>query len=65
MTAVGVGALTERSDGLCFGLWFLCLRRGGRLACRPISDRRIALAVERNAETKGNEHENTDGAYVP
>jgi hypothetical protein len=64
MTAVGVGALTERSAGLCFSLWFLYLRRGARLACRTMSNRRRVLAVERNTENKENEYENTDGANV-
>jgi hypothetical protein len=59
MTAVGVGASTERSDGLWFGLWFLYLRHGARLASR-----RRVLAVERNTENKENEYENTDGANV-
>jgi hypothetical protein len=64
MTAVGVGALTKRSDGLCFGLWFLYLRRGARLACKTMSNRRRVLGVERNTENKENEYENTNGANV-
>lgn len=64
MTAVGVGALTGRSASLCFSLWYPYLRRGARLACRIMSNRRGVLAVGRIAENKEDEYENTNGANV-
>jgi hypothetical protein len=55
MTVVGVGALTEDKASVYFSLSFLYFPPGTGLA---FSQSRV------NAETKENEHENTDGANV-